>query len=678
MNENGSIQPERIERVEKALVQIQDRLNRIERRLGPEPPPKVTPGPAPSMARPVPPPGAGPRFEFQPAAPPSPRAKPDVDAEFRFGSVILPRVGAGVVLLGIAYLVGLGIASGWITVLHQFWGAVALCALSIGIGFWKRTEGFEFGQVLIGLGSCGLYLTFAGGFAFLELYEGEALVALFVALSMANLAYGAWSPSKTFVGIGLLGGLAASWMPLEQRNAVLSIWLHLAIVVPTAVIVARRSWPGMAMAAWTASFIGWLPVPSPHVPWVPLAAAIYGACVILLAAYAYANDNWDFDPKMVLIPAGAVMTGGMVYAIGQMLDVGSTAHLLAYGAALGLAALAFGRQPVRNAFWLGGLLAPLIFAPLGLELMAGAWTYVGLAALAAGLSLTAYPRAFFGLSLLALSLSAIRYGIALGRDWPLGVGNEAGYLAALLATIVLAAVTTRRWHRQAEIATFAATVAIAPFLARLTVLLLVQTPIQAPASVGVILAGILISGVCAGIALAKRWNSMTILSWVGLTVVAFVYAAASTISELNFELEVPLLIASAGVVLRASKAAAESGVGREASGALASIAGMPVFTRLIFVTATGPTLDLSRSAAITLGWTLYATILLMVGFTLNLRSARIFGLAVFGLTLGKILLFDLVGLTPGARVGLLILLGVAMLIFGQWYVRRGKPPAVTA
>src|SRR6185503_7043491 len=268
--------------------------DRIERRMGL----------APSFAPSPPPPRVDmPRFQMTPPPEPAHLLKPatqaeaSADAELRFGSLVLPRVGAGVTLLGIAYLVSIGIARGFITPMHQFWGAIALCLAAIGIGVWKRAEGFDFGQVLVGLGSCGLYLTFAGGHVFLKLYEGETLVALVLGLSFANLVYGALSPSRTFVAIGLLGGMWASLMPMQEGKVVVSLWIHAAIIAVSALVVAKHKWREMALGAW---FVSTVSILWPVLSRGPLAAqliVVYGASLACLLAYAWSHEGWEFDPK---------------------------------------------------------------------------------------------------------------------------------------------------------------------------------------------------------------------------------------------------------------------------------------------------------------------------------------------------------------------------------------------
>ena len=69
------------------------------------------------------------------------------DTEYRIGAVILPRVGAGVVLLAIGTFVSMAISRGWIDQWTQFWMGVFSCLAFIGVGLWKRNEQEEYGQL---------------------------------------------------------------------------------------------------------------------------------------------------------------------------------------------------------------------------------------------------------------------------------------------------------------------------------------------------------------------------------------------------------------------------------------------------------------------------------------------------------------------------------------------------
>jgi len=79
--------------------------------------------------------------------------------------------------------------------------------------------------------------------------------------------------------------------------------------------------------------------------------------------------------------------------------------------------------------------------------------------------------------------------------------------------------------------------------------------------------------------------------------------------------------------------------------------------------------------ALTFAWILYAVILIAIGFQYKARYLRYWSLAIFGATVGKIFLYDLSYLDPGIRVILLMMLGVAMVGGGYWYIRM-RPSTV--
>src|SRR5687767_11634954 len=102
MNQDPDPSSGRLEKIAADVVEIKTRLDRIERRMGLAP--DFQPSPPPPRVE-------LPKFQMTPPPdPPYQRAAAvhevdSADAELRFGSLVLPRVGAGVTLLGIAYLV---------------------------------------------------------------------------------------------------------------------------------------------------------------------------------------------------------------------------------------------------------------------------------------------------------------------------------------------------------------------------------------------------------------------------------------------------------------------------------------------------------------------------------------------------------------------------------------------
>ena len=208
----------------------------------PEPPrPKFTPWP-----QPIPPP-----FVVQAEEEPKPASPPHVaqresrprdidEVEYKIGSKGLLWLGAAAIVVGLIFLVAIAISRQWISPAMQFGGEIALCLSFIGIGFWKRNEKEEFGQLLTGIGSCGLYLSFAGAHVYKGVISGETLVASFVALSLANLGFAFWRSSRSFLTIGLIGGLVASALPMRKNKIGLNVILFNLILLPTTLIVRKN------------------------------------------------------------------------------------------------------------------------------------------------------------------------------------------------------------------------------------------------------------------------------------------------------------------------------------------------------------------------------------------------------------------------------------------------------
>ena len=230
----------RLEAFEARLLRIEARLGMLPRTVPPPPPPQAL-HPAPS-GQPGPPPVVAdiPRFDYAP----HPKSQPAdaASAEYQLGGKLLPWAGALVTILAIGYGVNLAFQHGIITPWMIFWGGVALCGAFIGVGQAKRDEREEFGQLLTGIGSCGLYLTFAAGHLAQHLYSGEVLVGLFTGLSLLNLAYSGWRSSQAFFYLGVLGGFAGALMPLNDDKVLLHLGLHALVLVPSALIVVRQNW----------------------------------------------------------------------------------------------------------------------------------------------------------------------------------------------------------------------------------------------------------------------------------------------------------------------------------------------------------------------------------------------------------------------------------------------------
>lgn len=246
----------------------------------------------------------------QPSPPVSPATAEET--ELTLGTKVLPWTGAGLVVLGISYLTGLAIQRNWLTPMMQFAGAILLCLLFVGLGIWKDRKNESIGQLLLGIGSAGLYMTFASGNLTFELYGGEVMVGLFVLHSATNLVFGTLRGSKSFVVMGMIGGLISALMPILKHGVhsheswVLTLTLHFAVSVATCFISVRKKWDDVLTGyLWTA-FAAFIPI----VLNIPTNGVNQG---ILFAAYGLTAAGVGNSRV-----SKAITTGGLLMMVGAV------------------------------------------------------------------------------------------------------------------------------------------------------------------------------------------------------------------------------------------------------------------------------------------------------------------------------------------------------------------------
>ncbi len=82
--------------------------------------------------------------------------------------------------------------------------------------------------------------------------------------------------------------------------------------------------------------------------------------------------------------------------------------------------------------------------------------------------------------------------------------------------------------------------------------------------------------------------------------------------------------------------------------------------------------ELAAGLAVSAWWLVFAAALVGLGFRRNLKPARLAGLAVAGLAVVKVLLFDLASLDALYRVGSVFILGLVFLLLAYLYHRQGR------
>ncbi|HWN18192.1 MAG TPA: DUF2339 domain-containing protein [Gemmatimonadales bacterium] len=82
--------------------------------------------------------------------------------------------------------------------------------------------------------------------------------------------------------------------------------------------------------------------------------------------------------------------------------------------------------------------------------------------------------------------------------------------------------------------------------------------------------------------------------------------------------------------------------------------------------------SLAAGLAVSAWWLIFAAALIGVGFRRSLKPARVAGLAVAGLAVVKVLMFDLSSLDALYRVGSVFILGLVFLLLAYLYHRQGR------
>jgi uncharacterized membrane protein len=88
--------------------------------------------------------------------------------------------------------------------------------------------------------------------------------------------------------------------------------------------------------------------------------------------------------------------------------------------------------------------------------------------------------------------------------------------------------------------------------------------------------------------------------------------------------------------------------------------------------------NLAAGLAVSAWWLVFAAALIALGFRKNLKQARVAGLAVAGLAVVKVLVFDLSSLDALYRVGSVFILGLVFLLLAYLYHRQGRAEAGAA
>lgn len=450
--------------------------------------------------------------------------RPD-DFEYRLGMTGLLRGGAVVLVIGLLYLVALAISRGYITPTTQFVGELVLCAIFISIGFIKRNEKEEFGQIMTGIGSCGLYFSLAGGNIYKSLYSGEVLVALFTILSLANLAYSNWRSSKPFLTLGSVGGFVGAAMAMQESKIVLDFSLHALILAAAFFVVARNRWWNMAILVWVASTLALFPALDTSLFHELQIAAIYVNSIVcaVLAGVCIIDDKPERFANWII----AIIGIGGIFAIGIDQGLRGSLHSLILAAtSILVSGLFFKKIGVRNALIFAGICVAAVLGPIGFEPLTAAITYACISCLLSFIAIRFSARFLAGLSWITFFLALVSYNLMLDIPDRLSVGptNESVVLALLMIAAVSCTVAMRRAEQSSENWALVALLICLPLFARFGFVNLTANYIGWTDSLAMMVSLLIYSSVVLTVATTGKWKSIAIFGWfpIALALYAFV------------------------------------------------------------------------------------------------------------------------------------------------------------
>lgn len=604
--------------------------------IPPVPPTAAAPSAAP-LQPPVPPvasPGSLPSDAFVATAP-APRGGSRAGrlaSEEWIGQRGLLAVGVLALVLAAGYLLKLSFERGWISPLVRCAGGVVAGGIVGGIG-WRLLPRYRtYGASLIGCGAAIIYLAV---WAAAKLYGLVPPASAIAALALVSLSLAAIAYAIDVEALGTSAALGAFIAPvlLGRRGNPDALLIYLAAVgLALGWVAGRKRWRTTAgLVALSVFGLGWTAVgDSRH----PLGALVYAMAGGAGGIYLGLRERW-WETRFLafwggwallatvhdkLAPAWPVFLGGLllaspVWGHGLMRPAWRPLRLLASAPGDGWTlgeALYFFLTPLLLGWAVASLSPPAFLANRGLAALAVAVPY-----LAAGYLRPRPPFALAGAGALV---------VAVLQHWS-GVEGP-----AILFGLALLVAAVDHPLRRADGRWYAAA-ALAIGLARLLGELAGRRGFEDAAFVG---------------------------PWSRVLWLAIVVTTALAAGLWRREPDTPSArLALPGLWL--------------AAGALTLFGVTGEIRRHFRLRETSiETAQLASGLAVSAWWLVFAAVLVVAGLRRGLRPVRLGGLAVAGLAVLKVMVFDLASLDALYRVGSVFLLGLVSLLLAYLYHRQAR------
>lgn len=316
---------------------------------------------------------AGPEVEYR---------EQGVGAEYWIGARLLPRLGAVLIILAIAFIAISESSKNASVDRSVLLGLEALlCIGFIAVGEWRRDALEGFGRTLAAIGSCGLYLTAAGGHFAYHTLTAAGMAAGFAFLTILNHAYAVWRNSRLFFFIGATGGLAAMFFPLAEKDYGTGLALYITVTLAAAAVCATRKWLLLSFFGWVLGLAILVPViDSPYPRWIVLIALYFGS-LACIGAYVRAQVGDEYD--LPSVGAGLMFLATGLVGFGIQRGLPGIGQLLAFGL-LGtvMALLSHKGSTAARCLLIGSWVTTALLVPLCLPLHLSVMAFVAIGALA--------------------------------------------------------------------------------------------------------------------------------------------------------------------------------------------------------------------------------------------------------------------------------------------------------
>jgi len=663
------------------------------------------------LAPPVTPAAARPAPVNRPAQPaPAPQRPPMVRPDFRredledlVGGRLLAWVGGVAVLLGIVFLFALGVSNGWIDEPARVLIAAVVCGGLLALGVWLHESKARTDAALasVATGIAGLFVSITVAAQVYELIP--QLLAVLFAVAVGAMATGLavrWE-SRGIAALGILGGLGAPVLADVAGDGGTMLILFVALASAAAVLLRQR-WDWLALAAfmvatpqWAAFVIGGPPVVE------QLAVLIgFGALGVAVAVGHDVRVQAERlrSSSAYLLALNAIVVAAIGYGALEYFTGESAGNAWVAGVALAHLGVGLGGRFLKItgdlrllSLVLGAVIADVAFGLIadGPALAIGwATTGVGFALLmrraprpvdmAEGLLVQAGVGGHLGLAL--LSAIAVSDPVEVMNGYEALSPAGAAAVAALAAGCLVSARIAGERHEGWRIALDSIGLGVVAVLTALTLdglQLVLAWTLEVVALAGI---GRRTGDRVAGV------GALAFLSLAAIHAIAYEAPPVSLVTGLADTGAALAAVAAVGCCLLVLAACADPEQ-TELRTVLRALAALTLLYLASTVVVTPFESDSAVDSALlsahqqgqmvlSVFWALVGVGTMVVGLRRDLGVVRTAGLALLGVAVGKVFLFDLATLTSLYRVVSLVGLGL-LLLGGALTWQRLRPRALT-